>query len=928
MTQKFVPELLAPAGSMKALKAAVNAGADAVYLSGKNFGARQYAENFSKPEMEEALNYAHLRGLKVYVTVNTLIKEFELEKVAEYLLWLYEAGADALIIQDVGAASVCKELANDLDIHASTQMTINSLEGVIWAHDFGFKRVILSREMKLNQIEEMAGAIHEKGIKNKIELEIFAHGALCYSYSGQCLLSSFIGGRSGNRGRCAQPCRKPYEILRGKKDETGKSFDLRSVPLRENYLLSTHDLALYNNLDRVCNLEVNSLKIEGRMRSPEYVALVVCIYRKALDAIASNQSEWVPDDKDISRLKLAFNRGFTSGYLLEANEDLVMGREAPGNRGLYLGKVRDYDVKGKTALIGLDKRSSKSGNLKLPILETGDGVVFKFPHDELPNDEKYGMFIEDKPKYSTKHPAKLILRTKRPVPPGSKIYITRDNSLINAAQNIINRELTSYIPLDLQIDWDKENKPLLKGEFSPFSPNNPGHFEEKHSHKLKILLKADQMEIARKNPLSREQIKNQLKKTGGTPFYIRKIDINYPGNLFSPLSNLNKIRRDFINKAEIELLKSYKPPKSHVEPAKNRLRLLRTSLKTRESFDGIESQTDMELKTEMEPKTNLKPKTNLAIYCSSLETIRGALEGECQRIYFEPFLWEYYGRSTPCDAAPEESYGDRIYELILNALELCTPRNVSLVWKWPSIISPIHFKDLGDSQLINSLVEEGLKEIMVDNPGAAHAIVNLNPHIKLSGSSGLNVWNYRTVHELSQTFEALTVSNELSKEEIAAVISNSRKNGINTSFEFLVQGNLESVISEDCLLRPIPAKEQYPKEQFWGIRDAKNRIFPVLIDDEGRTHILNSVELCLIDYLPHLCRIGFNHLVIDARGKTRNYARDMVSLYKQGLEYVEMGMEIGSSEARPDLRKLKRAAKKLSQGGITSGNFVKGLNEN
>ena len=261
MAKNYIPELLAPAGSIDALKAAVNAGADAVYISGKKFGARKFATNFNKLEIEEGLEYAKLRGVKVYVTVNTLINDSQLLSVIEYLIWLYKTGIDAVIIQDLGVAVLCRDIIPDLVIHASTQMTIHNIPGVMWASKFGFKRVILSRELELSEVEE----IKRETAGQKIEIEIFGHGALCYSYSGQCLLSSFIGGRSGNKGMCAQPCRKKYTLLSGKVDQFGRPVDFNPINLNYKYLLSTRDLAVYENLEMVAGSEVDSLKIEGRM---------------------------------------------------------------------------------------------------------------------------------------------------------------------------------------------------------------------------------------------------------------------------------------------------------------------------------------------------------------------------------------------------------------------------------------------------------------------------------------------------------------------------------------------------------------------------------------------------------------------------------------------------------------------------------------
>ena len=656
MVNKTMPELLAPAGSLDALKAAFNAGADAVYLSGKSYGARYYAENFDELQMKEAVEYANLRNLKVYVTVNTLVKDSELVEIADYLLQLYQIGADAVILQDVGVASICRDLVPDMDMHASTQMTINSLEGIRWAYDFGFKRVVLSRELKFREIEQIS-----RSMGSKIELEIFAHGALCYSYSGQCLLSSVIGGRSGNRGRCAQPCRKPYRLLLGEKDDYGKLLNPTIIPA-EKYLLSTRDLALYNRLNEISKLSLDSLKIEGRMRSAEYVALVVSTYRKALNDIENG--DWVPDEEDLIKLKLAFNRGFTDGNLFEFDKESLMGREAPGNRGLYLGTVitsknRDKHSnypgnrgkprgKGNFTIISLNPElDNLKSNFKL---EKGDGIVFIPPNNN--KNKPYGMVIEDEPKYHRKS-HQLMLKTKKPIPKGSKVYQTRDISLLKIAENIIQQDRKEQsIPLDINIRWDKENKPIMDGKFKG------------NDLELNIHLKSDlKMERAINKPLNHDHIINQLKKTGGTPFQIRKVTMDYPGNLFTPLSKLNHIRRDFIKKAELELLKSYRPTVNSVESAVKRLEKMKYNLNR--SRSGKEH-----------PKDSYS-NPDIAVYCSSLGSIRGALTAGCKRVYFEPLLGEEYNIEPCSDPLDWKSYSEEIKELLLKAHKLCAANDVS-----------------------------------------------------------------------------------------------------------------------------------------------------------------------------------------------------------------------------------------------------------
>ena len=266
-----IPELLAPAGSRETFLAAVAAGADAVYLGGPRFGARHFAANFSEDEIREAVRYARLRGVKVYVTVNTLIQDSEIPDALSYLLSLYRMGVDAILVQDVGLLSLSRELIPDLPLHASTQCTISSREGALWARRAGFSRVVMARETPFSEIEKLLGDPPSE----RPGIEIFVHGALCYSYSGQCLLSSVIGGRSGNRGMCAQPCRKPYLLVGGIPDEYGRPAALNEIPSDGCFLLSTRDLCDYPALDGIIGRDLYALKIEGRMRSPLSVRTVV-----------------------------------------------------------------------------------------------------------------------------------------------------------------------------------------------------------------------------------------------------------------------------------------------------------------------------------------------------------------------------------------------------------------------------------------------------------------------------------------------------------------------------------------------------------------------------------------------------------------------------------------------------------------------------
>lgn len=310
-------ELLAPAGSLKTLKAVIHAGADAVYLGGSMFGARAYANNFNEEELLEAIRFGHIHGRKIILAVNTLLKEYELGQLYDYLRPYYEAGLDAVIVQDMGVMEFIKTHFPNLPIHTSTQMTITNVDGARLLKEQGVERVVTAREMSLEEIQR----IHDEV---GVELESFIHGALCYCYSGQCLFSSIIGGRSGNRGRCAQPCRLSYEVLQGEKSLTGH----HATPI-----LSLKDMCTLPFLYELADHGVYSFKIEGRMKTPEYAAGVVSIYRKYMDSYLDGSR--IPVEKKDFRalLELGNRGGFTNGYYYHHNDsDMLSGESASHNK--------------------------------------------------------------------------------------------------------------------------------------------------------------------------------------------------------------------------------------------------------------------------------------------------------------------------------------------------------------------------------------------------------------------------------------------------------------------------------------------------------------------------------------------------------------------------------------------------------------------
>ena len=316
-------ELLAPAGSYEALEAAFEAGADAVYLGGQKFGARAYADNLDQEQLIRAIDLAHLKGKQLYLTINTLLKNRELEtELYEYLAPLYEAGLDAVIIQDPGVMDFVKTYFPGLHIHASTQMTITGVESAKLLQKAGATRVVTARELSLEEIKKIYDATH-------MEIESFVHGALCYCYSGQCLMSSMIGGRSGNRGRCAQPCRQPYTVLG--QEAGGGRMGGKSQQKPPAYPLSLKDLCVLPFLPELMDAKIDSFKIEGRMKSPEYVAGVTAIYRKYIDLYLTDREHWQIDPKDQELLAKLYVRSETGGgYYHRHNGREMLTLEKPG----------------------------------------------------------------------------------------------------------------------------------------------------------------------------------------------------------------------------------------------------------------------------------------------------------------------------------------------------------------------------------------------------------------------------------------------------------------------------------------------------------------------------------------------------------------------------------------------------------------------
>lgn len=478
-------ELLAPVGSMECLKQAIHNGADAVYLGCKNFGARKFATNFTNDEIIEAIKLSHLYGVKIYATMNTLIKDNEVEEFLSQVEFLHQNGIDAIIVQDFGMICLIRQKYPNLELHASTQANTSAKETAELFYKLGVKRVVFSREMSLSEIES---------ITLPIEKEVFIHGALCICYSGCCLMSSMMGTRSGNRGECAGSCRLPYSLEYLQKTLTAPK-----------YLLSTKELNTTSSIDQLLNSSILSFKIEGRMKSPEYVGFITKFYRNLIDN--------VPIDIKVynDRLKTIFNREFTNGHLFNCSPKELMNTKTPNHIGLEIGKVIGF-TKDKIK-IKLSRPLNQQDGIRF--LNSAKGFIVNYLYDEkgkLTSKATDICYIDNKVNLTTK----------------DTVYKTQDYQLMTSLKDMILKKIPISInaychlgkALEIEIS-DAENKIKVTGNIVSKAINAP---------------------------LSKERLKSQLTKLGETPFICKDIQIDSDDNIFISVKELNELRREAVSK--------------------------------------------------------------------------------------------------------------------------------------------------------------------------------------------------------------------------------------------------------------------------------------------------------------------------------------------------------------------------------------------
>ena len=555
------PELLSPAGNWECARAAVANGADAIFFGLPKFNARLRADNFSAEDLPQLMEFLHSHGVKGYVAFNTLVFTAELEDAEAQLKEIEAAGVDAVIVQDLGLACMVKGLAPRLRLHASTQMTITSPEGLEFAKRLGIDQAVLSRELSLRELERFQAADHPE-----LPLEVFVHGALCVAYSGQCLTSESLGRRSANRGECAQACRMPYEIV-----VDGETRDLGD----KRYLLSPQDLAAVKEIPRLIELGVRSFKIEGRLKTPEYVAAVTRVYRKAIDAVLAGQPDPVTAE-DMYGMEMTFSRGLYPGWMHGVNHQELVGARYGKKRGPYVGQVTRI----------LDRDTLELDGFALP-MKPGDGVVFE--NIQNTNDEQGGSIYEMRgTALSFRHD---LLRMEA-IPAGTRVYKTSDPALNRMLRQSFENDipLRKRKPLDVQVTG-RAGAPLCV------------------SCRGVTLESAMLLQTALKRPLTEVQFRDQFGRLGGTPFELGTIDFKVEGEVMVPVSELNRLRRDLV--AAVEALPEDVSP-TPPEPTTTLQAMLRAL-----------------------PRAELIAEPVLHVLCRSVEHIDAALGMGIRRLYVD-----------------------------------------------------------------------------------------------------------------------------------------------------------------------------------------------------------------------------------------------------------------------------------------------------
>ncbi len=782
-------ELLSPVGNFECLKAAVQNGANSVYFGADTFSARAFATNFSLEDLEKAIQYAKLRGVKTHLTLNTLVTDSEFDIAMDIAKHAYECGIDAIIVQDLGLAMKLMKEFPDLPIHGSTQMTVHNLNGALELQALGFKRVVLARELSVNEIDYIC--------KNtNMEIETFIHGALCISYSGQCLFSSMLGGRSGNRGKCAGPCRLPFELIENHKT------------INSGYLLSTRDLCGLEYIPDLIQAGVKSFKIEGRMKSAEYVATVTRIYRKYI-GLALSANDYIIDENDKKELLQVFNRGMSSsGHLSnEANRNLVF-KEKPNNMGLFLGKVQKYNQKKGYITVKLNEPISIGDTISL---EKEQGV---YTISELMDTNMKNI------RFTEIGQTVVIGRMKGNIKLGNQIYKMSSKKLNLLAQSSCAKENRKVL-FNCHIVI-KENEPIT---ITVTSASNLELYKD-----LNIQYISDIIPLkAKTRPIDKNTIISQFSKTGSTPYAFKTLDIDLDYNVFIPkLSTLNDLRRTILQMVEMYAIKAMKRSLPKLDKSKNKDKDKDIDIVKDKTYDKNEitfHHQDVAHKDSISAPSYPMKKTKLSLLLNILhkDYDYSQLHG-FENVYI-----------------PLKYFSMKDYQDILHILD----EKFNLYIYMPTIIKS-NYKNLLSNNIENTLSNYHIKGFVISNIcniKLLHSLfVDLDIDLELITNYTFNVYNAHTIHELKNLgICRYTISPELNREMISNLCICT-----DLSNELIVYGRTPLLNMNYCLLGETDkcyptCKQRCITSNTYYLKDRLHMNFRILPDNiQTVTTIFNS----------------------------------------------------------------------------------------
>lgn len=836
-------EVLSPAGDHDALVAAVESGADAVYFGSTQFSARQYAGNFDNDELARAIDYLHVRGARAYLTINTLLYDHELAQALRIAASAYHLGVDALIVQDLGFARAIRRLIPDLELHASTQMTVHNPQGARVLADLGFKRVILARELGLADIAE----IRESG--GPVEIEVFVHGALCFSYSGQCLMSSMVGGRSGNRGRCAQPCRLEYSLV--DLDARARAKGVRPMSGR---LVSPSDLCLIECIPSLAKAGVASLKIEGRMKRPEYVATVTRAYRWAVDQYLRTGA--IPKDgleEALSELSVTFNRGFTRAYFFGPPACDLMNPGRPSNRGAYVGRVAEStkDALGQRLKVHLEAGLSR-----------GDGVEVWVSKGGRISKTVEELYLYGKPVESACAGDDVEIGIRGQANVGDRVFKTYDANVIRAARHAY----ASTRALRQSPVWFTAEA-RLGHPFTLTLTDEYGNVVSSRSNYT--------VESAVRHPTTSEDITENLLRTGNTPFRPEAITVNIDDGVMVPRSVVNECRRDCVSQLMTRRAQAYRRPNVQED-----------AIEATAQPHSVERSPSLD-----EHQGNKRSTPGISVSTSTLQGLQALLDARPDRVYLslecfrldKDCLWGS-GRLERALALAADAGIEAYVRLprILKAsdLKLVLKRLKGLA----SAVAGFLVGGLGAAQAVTAASGQGSK---IDPEHVKRAVLT-DSKVVIHADYSFGITNSTTIEALEHLgFRGWTLSPELSLARMRPLLS--RVGSVTGNTEVVVHGRLPLMISEQCVVGYLGQCERQGRacaqsRAAHGLLDRKGYVFPLLSDQFCRTHVLNSMCMCMvesIDDLLALPEIGLYR--IEGYGERNETLARAVAAYKRAI---------------------------------------------